>query len=252
MPLNPTWSSWTSSSASSRCSARKARSGMPRGSGAGAVPGQGARRQTRAHASAFRDALQAHTADAEIEHEEHYEDFLATTRFLLLGGDEARVRELQQQLAHFGAALRRAAAGDPEQVERVKRSKRAVEGSLQDVMARTERVAASDDRDAMVAEKRRTTTVTGRRRAAVPVRRCAVSRRWEPGPDAVLEVGPLPCALHARLSVQRAPRRGDPRAGQDGRCARAPRLGVSEGGGAAVVGAASPPGTPSCASSWAS
>ena len=100
-----------------------------------------------------------YTADAEIEHEEHYEDFLATTRFLL-GGDEARVRELQQQLAHFGAALRRAAAGDPEQVERVKRSKRAVEGSLQDVMARTERVAASDDRDAMVAEKRRTTTVT--------------------------------------------------------------------------------------------
>ena len=100
-----------------------------------------------------------YTADAEIEHEEHYNDFLATTRFLL-GDNEVRVAELQQQLSHFGAALRRAAAGDAEQMGRVERAKRAVEGSLQDVMARTERVAASDDRDAMVAEDRRTTTVT--------------------------------------------------------------------------------------------
>ena len=99
-----------------------------------------------------------YTADAEIEHEEHYEDFLATTRFLL-GDDEARVEELKQQLSRFGAALRRAAAGDPEQVERVEQAKRAVEGSLQDVMARTERVAASDDRDAMVAEDRHATPV---------------------------------------------------------------------------------------------
>ena len=100
-----------------------------------------------------------YTADAEIEHEEHYEDFLATTRFLL-GDDDARVEALKQELSRFGAALRRAAAGDPEQAERVARAKRAVEGALQDVMARTERVPASDDRDAMVAEVRRTTTVT--------------------------------------------------------------------------------------------
>ena len=100
-----------------------------------------------------------YTADAETEHEEHYEDFLATTRFLL-GGDEARVQELQQQVSRFGTALRRAAAGDPEQVASVEQAKVAVEGSLQDVMARTERVPASDDRDAMVAEDRRTTTVT--------------------------------------------------------------------------------------------
>ena len=100
-----------------------------------------------------------YTADAEIEHEEHYEDFLATTRFLL-GDDEARVEEVQQQLSRFGAALRRAAGGDPAQLERVEQAKRAVEGSLRDVMARTERVAASDERDAMVAEDRRTTTVT--------------------------------------------------------------------------------------------
>ena len=100
-----------------------------------------------------------YTADAEIEHEDHYEDFLATTRFLL-GDDDARVEALKYQLSRFGAALRRAAAGDPEQMGRVELAKRAVEGSLQDVMARTERVAASDDRDAMVSEDRRTATVT--------------------------------------------------------------------------------------------
>ena len=99
-----------------------------------------------------------YTADAEIEHEEHYQDFLATTRFLL-GEDDARVAGVQQRLSRFGAALRRAAAGEPDQVERVERAKRAVEASLRDVMARTERVAASDDRDAMVAEDRRTATV---------------------------------------------------------------------------------------------
>ena len=100
-----------------------------------------------------------YTADAEIEHEDHYEDFLATTRFLL-GDDDARVEELKQQLSRFGGALTRAAAGDPGQAARVEQAKRAVEGSLRDVMARTERVAASDDRDAMVCEDRRTTPVT--------------------------------------------------------------------------------------------
>ena len=100
-----------------------------------------------------------YTADVEIEHEEHYQDFLATTRFLL-GDNDARVEELKQQLSRFGAALRSAAGGEPEQVERVERAKRAVEDSLRDAMARTERVAASEDRDAMVAEDRRTTPVT--------------------------------------------------------------------------------------------
>ena len=100
-----------------------------------------------------------YTADAEIEHEEHYKDFLATTRFLL-GDDEARVEAVKYQLSRFGSALRRVAAGDPAQVERVELAKHAVEGSLRDVMARTERVTASDDRDAMVTEDRRTTTVT--------------------------------------------------------------------------------------------
>ena len=101
-----------------------------------------------------------YTTDAEIDYEEHYEDFLATTRFLL-GDDEARVADVRRRLARFGEALRRAAAGEPDQVERVEREKRAVEAALRDVMARTERVAASEDRNAMVAEDpRKETTVT--------------------------------------------------------------------------------------------
>ncbi len=102
-----------------------------------------------------------YTADAEIEHEEHYQDFLATTRFLL-GDDDARVDGVKQQLSRFGAALRRAAGGEPAEAERVEHAKRAVEASLRDVMARTERVGASEERDAMVAEDRRTATVTTR------------------------------------------------------------------------------------------
>lgn len=89
-----------------------------------------------------------YTADAEIEHEDHYEDFIATTRFLL-GDDERRVQELRQRLASFGAALKRAAIAAPDQVMA---AKRAVEETLRSVMARTERVAASEDQDAMVAE----------------------------------------------------------------------------------------------------
>ena len=99
-----------------------------------------------------------YTTDAEIDHEEHHEDFLATTRFLL-GDDEARVDEVRGRLSRFGEALRRAAAGEPDQVQRVEREKRAVEAALRDVMARTERVAASENRDAMVAEDRREATV---------------------------------------------------------------------------------------------
>ena len=52
-----------------------------------------------------------YTTDAEIEQEDHYEDFLATTRFLF-GGDETRVEALTDRLAEFGAALKRAGTGD--------------------------------------------------------------------------------------------------------------------------------------------
>lgn len=97
-----------------------------------------------------------YTADAEIEHEDHYQDFLATTRFLM-GNDEFRVQALKAQLARFGNALRQAARGEGQgerQRAEVMAAKREVETTLRSVMARTERVAASVERDAMVEEPR--------------------------------------------------------------------------------------------------
>ena len=90
-----------------------------------------------------------YTADAEIEHEDHYEDFLATARFLF--DDEDRVSDVQLRLATFGKALKRA-ADNPDNAETVVTAKREVEASLCNIMARTERIPASDDRDAMVEE----------------------------------------------------------------------------------------------------
>ncbi|MEA3275004.1 MAG: hypothetical protein U9Q81_06890 [Pseudomonadota bacterium] len=92
-----------------------------------------------------------YTTDAEIEHEDHYEDFLATTRFLL-NEDEQRVETLRSDLSAYGAALKRAVSGHTDQVP-VAKSR--VEHTLRQVMARTERVAASADRDAMIEEPRR-------------------------------------------------------------------------------------------------
>ena len=92
-----------------------------------------------------------YTADAELEQEDHYEDFLATTRFLL-GNEESRVENLKNWLARFGTALKRAAADSRVPVEEVTTAKREVEETLRAVMARTERVASSEDRDAMLIE----------------------------------------------------------------------------------------------------
>ena len=89
-----------------------------------------------------------YTADAEIEHEDHYEDFLATTRFLL-AGDDARVERLKHKLMVFGGALKRAAAGGADDVASARRG---IELILRRVMARTERVSASEAQDAMVDE----------------------------------------------------------------------------------------------------
>ena len=99
-----------------------------------------------------------YTADAEIDHEEHYGDFLATTRFLL-GEDDDRVDAVKRQLSRFGRALKRA-AGEPDQTKDVIQAKHDVEASLRNVMARTERVGASADRDAMVVEDRSRAKVT--------------------------------------------------------------------------------------------
>ncbi|WP_435106350.1 helicase-related protein [Arhodomonas sp. AD133] len=91
-----------------------------------------------------------YTADAEVGEDNHYRDFLATTRFLL-DYDESRVARLEERLAAFGRELKRATAGQSHQLLD---AKRAAEESLQAVMARTERVAASDEHDAMVEERK--------------------------------------------------------------------------------------------------
>lgn len=87
-----------------------------------------------------------YTADAEIEHEDHYRDFIDTTRFLF-DEDESRVQAMRNQLAHYGGQLKRAAQGLPHDVSS---AKTAVQDTLKSIMARTERVVASEDRDAMV------------------------------------------------------------------------------------------------------
>ena len=179
-----------------------------------------------------------YTADAEIEHEEHYEDFLATTRFLL-GDDEARVEELKHQLSRFGAALRRAArrrAGPGG----ARRAGEAGGGRLPAGRDGAHRTGRGQRRSGCDGGRGPAHDARHRERcAAVPRRRCAVPGRRQPGSDAVLEVGAVSRALHARLQVPRTPRRGAGyawSAGQDRRCAPAARFGLSEGGDAAVVG----------------
>ena len=94
-----------------------------------------------------------YTTDAEIEQEDHYEDFLATTRFLF-GAREPRVRDLTHRLTRFGSALKRAAASGAATVDAAIDAKTEVENALRTIMSRTERVLASEHRDAMVVQRR--------------------------------------------------------------------------------------------------
>ena len=89
-----------------------------------------------------------YTADAELEEEEHYADFVATTRFLL-DDDEARVSSMENRIARFGRSLKRVAA-EPGRAVEVSVAKTKLEAALRTIMARTERVPASQERDAMV------------------------------------------------------------------------------------------------------
>ena len=90
-----------------------------------------------------------YTADAEIEREDHYQDFIATTRFLF-EHDEERVAHLQSDISQFGTALKTAASGGPQ--DGLTAIRNAVEGKLRSVMARTERVGATVHGDSMVEE----------------------------------------------------------------------------------------------------
>ncbi len=96
-----------------------------------------------------------YTSDAEIDHEDHYKDFLATTKFLF-GNRTERIVTLSEGLRRFARSLKRAAShgsasADHDALQAARAAKSHVEHLLRAVMARTERVAASGDRDAMVA-----------------------------------------------------------------------------------------------------
>ena len=96
-----------------------------------------------------------YTSDAEIDHEDHYKDFLATTKFLF-GDRTERIDTLSEGLGRFARSLKRvashgAAPADRNALRAARDAKSNVEHLLRAVMARTERVAASGDRDAMVA-----------------------------------------------------------------------------------------------------
>ncbi len=93
-----------------------------------------------------------YTADAEIEQDDHYEDFLDTTRFLLADND-ARVAQIKRRLSRFGTALKRATIGGQDHENGVQCAKLGVEDSLRAIMVRTERVRASTERDAMLVER---------------------------------------------------------------------------------------------------
>ncbi|MEX0709394.1 MAG: helicase-related protein [Woeseia sp.] len=87
-----------------------------------------------------------YTADAEIDEEDHYKDFLATSSFLLRH-ESIRVASLKSAISGFGAALKRAVDGDSTDIPAAKAN---AESSLRAIMARTERVAATEKQDAMV------------------------------------------------------------------------------------------------------
>ena len=91
------------------------------------------------------------TTDAEIGQEDHYKDFLLTTKFLF-DGRESCVKTLDSDLARFANALKRATPDDTDSLQAAADAKTDVEIILRAVMARTERVAASEGRDAMLRE----------------------------------------------------------------------------------------------------
>jgi hypothetical protein len=87
-----------------------------------------------------------YTLAAESDHDDHYEDFVKTTEFLL--GTEAGA--FRTELRAYREALLDLGALSPAVL---RRRRRAVETRLRQVMARTERLAATDDRAGMLVER---------------------------------------------------------------------------------------------------
>ncbi|MBX5177308.1 DEAD/DEAH box helicase [Rhizobium lentis] len=82
---------------------------------------------------------------------DHYSDFLRTMRFLFgAEGGDARIKELETELMNFRRALQ--AMPETSVQARVRRDR--VQRILGEVIARTERVDSSDDRNALVKESK--------------------------------------------------------------------------------------------------
>jgi hypothetical protein len=78
---------------------------------------------------------------------DHHREFLRTYSFLAAGDAEARA-ELEGSLERFRAALYR----EPAALDEIERERSAIERRLRQVMARTERLAATEDRNGMLRE----------------------------------------------------------------------------------------------------
>jgi len=90
------------------------------------------------------------TLNAERKQEDHYEDFLKTTRFLMRD-NELKLEKLKSNIRDFSHCLTMASTNE---TSRVMEAKAKLEESLCTVMARTERVRATSDQDAMVESQR--------------------------------------------------------------------------------------------------
>jgi hypothetical protein len=88
-----------------------------------------------------------YTVDGEAGPDDHYQDFLATLRFLQ--DDPLRTQNCKQILKDYRSALLRLEA--PDQVDQIRRLRAGLEAELRRVMVRTERLAATADRDGMLA-----------------------------------------------------------------------------------------------------
>ena len=88
-----------------------------------------------------------YTLARETADDDHYRDFLETIKFLV--NDPTQHAGFEQLLADFRAGLLRLGQGQDGELPRLKR---ALEASLRKVIARTERLAVSADRDGMLAQ----------------------------------------------------------------------------------------------------
>lgn len=90
----------------------------------------------------------AYATSSDPEAESHYEDFIETARFLL--DDEAQLDELREALARFRSEI--LTWDGSTQPQRLRKSRGQIEAVLGRVMARTERLGASSDRNGMLRE----------------------------------------------------------------------------------------------------